>query len=109
MSIITDAGAGVKRAEGQEYETDDADFSAEFPSIYEWLARIILGGKPRVGASLTLKYRAGGVSLCLSSDAEKLVGWHQGKTVQEALEGLEKRLAASQMDWREKKEGWRKV
>lgn len=109
MSIITDAAAGGKRHEGQEYEAEDGDFSTEFPSIYEWLARIILVGKPRDGASLTLKFRDGGVSLCLSADTEKLVGWHQGRTVQEALEGLESRLAASKMDWRPKKEGWRKT
>ena len=106
MSIISDAGVGVKRAEGQEYECDEGDFSAEFPGIYEWLARIYLNGKTRDGASLTIKYRSGGVSLCLSAATEGLVGWHQGKTVQEALEGLEKRLQASTMDWREKKEGW---
>lgn len=109
MSIISEATKGVKRAEGQEYETEDDLFQTEFPSIFEWLARVLLEGKPREGASLTVKYRAGGVSLCLSADEEKLVGWHQGPTVQEALEGLEKRLVASKMDWRPKKEGWRKV
>lgn len=109
MSIISDAVKGVKRAEGQEYETEDPDFSNEFPSIYEWLARVVLEGKPREGASLTLKFRDAGVSLCLSGATEKVVGWHQGKTVQEALEGLEQRLAASKMDWRPRKEGWRKV
>lgn len=106
MSIIRDAGVGVKRAEGQEFEAEDPDFQQEFPGVYEWLARVMLDGKTRDGASLTIKYRAGGVSLCLSADTEKLVGWHQGKTVHDALEGLEKRLQASKMDWREKKEGW---
>lgn len=106
MSILENVGVGVKRTEGQEYECDDADFSMEFPGIYEWLARIMLKGKVREGGSLTVKYRDGGVSLCLSGPSEGVVGWHQGKTVQEALEGLEKRLQGSKMDWRERKSGW---
>lgn len=108
MGIIDEAGVGVKRAEGQEYECDDADFVAEFPGIYEWMCRVLLNGKVRVGASLTVKYRDGGCSLCLSSETEKLVGWHQGKTLQEALEGLEKRLQSNTVDWRPRKEGWQK-
>lgn len=104
MSIIDDAGVGVKRIKGQEFECEDELFQGEFPGLYEWMARILLKGKVREGASLTVKYKDGGVSLCLSAFSESLVGWHQGKTVQESMEALEKRLQAGNVDWRERKE-----
>lgn len=108
MSILDDVGVGVKRSEGQEFETEDSQFFDEFPGIYEWLARINLRGAEREPASLTIKYLCGGVSLCVSAPAEGVVGWHQAKTIQEALEGLERRLQDGKMDWRERKSGWQK-
>lgn len=104
MSIIDDAGVGVKRQKGQEFECEDELFQGEYPGIFEWLSRILLKGKAREGASLTIKYKDGGVSLCLSAPQEGLVGWHQGKTYHEALEALEQRLQAGKMDWRERKD-----
>lgn len=109
MGILDDVAVGVKRAEGQEYECPDELFQTEFPGLYEWLARLVTKGGDRVPASLTIKYRDGGVSLCLSATHEGVVGWHQGKTLQEALEALESRLQAGTMDWREKKKGWVKT
>lgn len=108
MSTLDDADRSVKRVEGQEFECEDEVFAQNFPGIYEWLARVMYKGKPRETASLTIKYRSGGVSLCLSAPQEKLVGWHQDKTIDEALEGLEKRLQARAMDWRERKEGYQR-
>lgn len=104
MSIIDDATVGVKHVKGQEYECEDELFQGEYPGLYEWLARILLKGNARDGASLTVKYKDGGVSLCLSASTEGLVGWHQGKTFHEAMEDLNKRLLESKMDWRERKE-----
>lgn len=109
MSILDGVGKGVKRTKGQEYECTDDTFAQRLPSLYEFLARLEHAGQQRELASLTIKYSGGGVSLCLSCPAEGVVGFHQGKTYQEAMEGLEKRLKAQSMDWRERKAGeWRK-
>lgn len=103
MSTLDGIGVGVKRREGQEWEAPDSDFQTEFPGIYEWLARIAYRGVSREPASLTIKFLTGGVNLCLSAPHESVVGFHQGKTVQEALEGLEARLQHSTVEWKPRK------
>ncbi len=100
MSIINKAMESVKGAPDREFEVEDELFQTEYPGIYEWLARVKLNGKSRFGASLTIKMRDGGVSLCLSAETEGKVCWHQGGSVSEALEGLERRLQANTVDWR---------
>lgn len=108
MGILDDATPGVKRYQGQEYECEDNQLQRDYPGIYEWLTRILLDGKPRVPAQLTIKYREGGCSLCLSAGQEDVIGWHQGSDLENALEGLEKRLQAKTMDWRRKEDNYRK-
>lgn len=109
MSILDGVGVGVKRSKGQEYEAVDPEMSAQCPGVYEFMARLQHDGKDRELASLTIKYTGGGVNLCLSCPAEGVVGFQQGRTLKDAIAGLEKRLAAQSMDWRERKAGeWRK-
>lgn len=109
MSILDGVGVGVKRKEGQEYEALDPEMLEQCPSVYEFLARLEHQGSRRDLASLTIKYSGGGVNLCLSCPSEGVVGFQQGKTLKDAINGLERRLAAQTMDWRERKSGeWRK-
>lgn len=102
MGSLSDFRANVNRREGEEYEAPDEEFQGEHPNLYEWLSRIVLKGEPRATASLTIKYRDGGVSLCLSSAQEGVVGWHQADTLSSALRGLERRLGENKMDWRKR-------
>lgn len=108
MSSLTGLDDQHKREDGREHEAADPDFQAEYPGVYEWLARVVDNGEERKVATLTVKFRDGGVNLCLSASQEGVVGFHQGETVHEALEGLEHRLQASKMDWKKRQEGWRK-
>lgn len=108
MGILDDATPGVKRHTGQEYECPDNQLQRDYPGIYEWLCRILLDGKNRVPAYLTIKYREGGCSLCLAADQEEVIGWHQASDLETALEGLEKRLQQKTMDWRRKEDNYRK-
>lgn len=108
MGIMSNVSASVKREPGQEFECEDEPLKRTLPGVYDALARIREGGKIRVGASLTVKYKDGGVLLCLSAPSEGVVGFHQGKTWQNALEGLERRLQDGTMDWRAKEETGRR-
>ena len=106
MGSLADFRGSVKGREGEEFEAVDEEFMGEYPGLYEWLARIVLKGEARKVASLTVKFRDGGVSLCLSAPSEGVVGWHQANSVSEALRGLESRLQANKMDWR-KRDTWK--
>lgn len=104
MGIMSDAHVGVKRPPNQEFEWDDPLLEKHLPGLFDALSRIREGGKIRVGASLTIKGKDGGVLLTLSAPSEAVVGFHMGKTWQEALEGLEERLQSRTMDWRKREE-----
>lgn len=106
MTSLSDFRGSVKVREGEEYESPDEEFQGEYPALYEWLSRVVLSGDKREVASLTIKFRDAGVSLCLSAPEEGVVGWHQADSVSEALRGLEKRLDGQKMDWR-KRSTWR--
>lgn len=109
MSVLTNAGLGVKGEKDRDYETEDPEMMSQCPSIFEFLCRLRENGCVRKLASLTIKYDGGGVSLCLSCPGEGVVGFQQGKTLKSAVEGLERRLTANTMDWRERKAGeWHK-
>lgn len=102
MSSLSDFKGRVKGREGEEYEAPDEEFQNEYPALYEWMARVVLKGEMRAVATLTIKFRDGGVNLCLSAPSEGVVGWHQAETVDMALRGIQNRLEASKMDWRER-------
>lgn len=108
MGIMSDAAVGVKRAATEEFEWLDPLLERDLPGLYDALARIRDGGKIRVGASLTIKGKDGGVLLTLSAPTEGVVGFHQGETFSAALEGLESRLQLGQMDWRKRDERGRR-
>lgn len=104
MGIMSDAKAGVKKSATEEFEWLDPPLERDLPGIFDALSRIREGGKIRVGASLTIKGNEGGVLLTLSAPTEGVVGFHQGQTWQEALQGLESRLQARTMDWKPRQE-----
>lgn len=104
MGIMSDAKAGVNKPATEEFEFLDPLLERDLPGIYDALARIREGGKLRVGASLTIKGKDGGVLLTLSAPTEGVVGFHQGKTWMEALQGLEERLQARTVDWKKRVE-----
>lgn len=104
MGILSDASVGVKHSATEEFEWLDPVMEKTLPGVYDALARIRDGGKILVGASLTIKAKDGGVLVTLSCPSQGVVGFHQAKTWQEALEGLETRLQAHTMDWRKRSE-----
>lgn len=102
--ILSDVTVGVKRDPSQEFECPDELLQKALPGVYDALARIRDGGKIRVGASITLKYKDGGCLVCLSAPSEGVVGFHQGSSWENALKGLEQRLQGRTMDWRKRDE-----
>ena len=106
MSILDGVGAGVKRKPGEEYEAADPTFAGEYPGIYEFLSRVVINGEDRKPGALIIKYQAGKVNLCLSDAHTGSVAFHVGDSMQDALEGAERRLQAGSLDWREGQKGW---
>lgn len=100
MSIlygIVDAG---EPPENEEFLAPDEVFSLEFPGLYEFLARFRFEGQYRKPGKLIVYYEPGRAALCLSDPHTKQVGFHLGESIQECLEGVEKRLQAGKVDWR---------
>lgn len=108
MSSLSDFRSVRNRRSGEEFEAPDEGFQAKYPALYEWMARTVLKGSPRGVASLTIKYRDGGVNLCLSAPAEGVVGFHQADTVLDGLDALERRLEDGKMEWRDKQDRQRR-
>lgn len=100
--IMSDVKVGVKGPATNDFEWVDPLLEKDLPGIYDAMARIRDGGKIRVGASLTVKGKDGGVLLTLSGPTEGVVGFHQGETWAEALKGLEARLQAKTVEWKKR-------
>ncbi|GAI79143.1 unnamed protein product [marine sediment metagenome] len=100
MSILDHVGAAAPLDDDREYQCEDELFSADYPGIYEFLARVKISGKNRKPGKMIVYYEPERAQVCLSDNHTRSVAWHAGKGVTEALEGLERRLQAGTVDWR---------
>lgn len=103
MSILDNVGAPAKPPEDREYLIEDELFSAEYPGLFEFLARIKVNGVERKPGKLILYYEPDRAQLCLSDAHTKSVAWHAAGSVAHALEGCERRLQEGKVDWRHDK------
>lgn len=106
MGILDNVGVASRSPGEQEFEAVDPEFEKKFPGLYEFLARTSVGGEERKPGAVILKYETGKVNLCLSDAHTGSVAFHVGESMAKALDGVEKRLQAGSMDWRESKKGW---
>lgn len=100
MSILTGIESSVKPDDQKEFCAPDEGFQEQFPGLYEFLARVKFQGKDRKVGKLFLYYDAGKAAVCLSDAHTGQVAFHLDVGLMEALEGVERRLQASKMDWR---------
>lgn len=100
MSILENVGAAALLDENREFQCEDDLFSAQYPGLYEFLARSRIEGKNRKCGKMILYYEPERAQICLSDNHTKSVAWHADKGLNEALEGLERRLQAGTVDWR---------
>lgn len=103
MSVIPDVLPEGNPPEDQEYIAPDEGLQTEFPGLYELLARILVKGVKRTPAKLIVYYEEGRCALCLSDKHTGLVAFHLADSLQEAMEGVERRLQAGKVDWRKSK------
>lgn len=103
MSILGNVGSGVNPSDDDDYLVSDDLFSTEYPGLFEFLARIRIDGKPRRPGRVVLYYDSGKANLCLSDKHTGSCSFHADEGIQEALEGVEKRLQEGKMDWRKDK------
>ena len=100
MSILDGLVSSAQPPEDQEFLAPDEGFSAEFPGLYEFLARIKYHGQVRKPGKMIVYYEENRAAICLSDAQTRQVGFHLGESIQDCLEGLESRLQASKVDWR---------
>jgi hypothetical protein len=103
MSILDNVGAEATPDENAEYLVEDEQFSTEFPGLFEFLARVKIGGVERKPGRLIMYYEPGKAHLCLSDQHTGSVAWHASETHAEALVGAERRLQDGKLDWRKDK------
>lgn len=100
MVILPDKHDPSSEKKEDEYLFSDDLFSAEFPGLYEYLARVLVAGKSRAASRLIVYGEAGRVCLCLTDPHSAQVAFHSGEGFSEALEALERRLQEGKVDWR---------
>ena len=100
MSILDGIVASGEPHDQEEFLAPDEGWSTEFPGLYEFMARRRYLGQDRKPGKLIIYYEPGRAAVCLSDPHTRQVGFHLGETVQECLEGVEKRLQAGKVDWR---------
>lgn len=85
-----------------EYLCDDSLYQAEFPAIYEYLARVAVEGHSRLPSRLVAYYEDGQAVLLLTDPHSAKILFHAAETFSDALEGLNSRLANPPV------KGWKK-
>lgn len=100
MSVLDKVGAAAPIDDTREYLVEDELFSADYPGLYEFLARVRISGKNRKPGKLLVYYEPERCQVLLIDKHTKSCAWHASKSVNEALESLERRLQAGTVDWR---------
>lgn len=103
MSVLDNVGAAAEPAQDAEYLVEDDLFSTEYPGLFEFLARVKIGGVVRKPGRIVLYYEPGKAHLCLSDKHTGSVAFHGSESLLEALAGCERRLQDGKMDWRKDK------
>lgn len=103
MSVLGNVGAADGPAPDAEYIIEDELFSAEYPGLFEFLARVKIGGVVRKPGRIIIYYEPGKAHLCLSDKHTQSVAFHADDGLLEALSGAEKRLQESKLQWRKDK------
>lgn len=103
MSILDKIASSAVSDDQAEFTCSDEVFGAQYPGIYEFLARIRHAGNSRKPGRLIIYYDQGKASLCLSDADTKQVAFHIDSGIYEALEAAESRLQSGSMDWRHSK------
>lgn len=103
MGILPDVLPSDEPPEDQEYLAQDEGLQTEFPGIYELLARVLVKGVKRTPSKLIVYFEEGRCCLCVSDKHTGLVAFHNGDSLQDSMEGLERRLQSSKLDWRKSK------
>lgn len=103
MSVLDKVGQDVNPPQDEEYMLTDDVFSTDYPGLFEFLARIKIGGVVRKPGRLVLYYEPGKAHLCLSDKHTGSVAFHAAEGLIEALEATERRLQEGKLDWRKDK------
>lgn len=100
MAILPDRFDPSSEGPKDEYLFSDDLLSTEFPSLYEYLSRVMHCGQTRKPSRLIVYGEPGRLCVCLTDPHSMQVLFHNAEGWNEAWEGLERRLAAGTQDWR---------
>lgn len=109
MSILDKIPERSKAASEVEFALPECGFSAEYPSLWEFIARQAYQGGPRQTGKVVIFTDAGKASLCLIDRFSGQVAFFTADSLDEAVRGAEKGLAEGSLDWRnDKKASYRR-
>lgn len=100
MTILDNVAKSASPEEGTDFAAKDENFQGRFPGLFELLATTHYEGSKRKLAKLILYYDSGKAAVCVSDAHTGRVAFHLDEGLEEALEGLERRLQAGKVDWR---------
>lgn len=108
MSMLPTSVAETPQVVNGEYAFDDEVFSSDYPTLFEFLSRIMVEGKNRQPSALLVSVEPQRVQLCLMDRHSAQVSFHAAQSLSEALAGMEERASRGALDWRkDKKQVWR--
>lgn len=103
MSILDKIPERSKAATEVEFALPECGFSAEYPGLYEFIARQTYQGNPRQTGKVVIFADAGKASLCLIDRFSAQVSFFTANSLDEAMRGADKGLAEGGLDWRQDK------
>jgi hypothetical protein len=99
-SFLSMGNKGPKAEPGQPHGKDPA-LLKDYPALHEWLVAGLWPDKsPKTASSLVVFFEDGSCKVCLTDRDWERSLWGTGKTLADALESVEERLASGCPDWR---------
>lgn len=92
LDILPTADDPSSPSSAREYIAEDDDFQGLYPGIFEFLARIKVGGKDRLPSRLVIYYEDQQLTVMLTDPQNENLLFHTEEHYETALIGLNARL-----------------
>ena len=98
--VLQDLYRAKTPGETKGYAIPPDHWGAEYPAIFEILAKMEFAGKGRKLGRLTLKVEPGCATVGLFDDHSAQMTFYTDVTITEALSGLDRAITGGTADWR---------
>lgn len=103
MSIIDNIVSSATPDGDDDQNLEGGDFASEYPALMEFLSRRRYQGQDRQVGRVIIYTEPGKGCVCLSDKQTRQVTFHVADSIDEALKGIDRRLADGKCDWRKDK------